>query len=190
MSRKIDLSDPSKLTRDELLYLRDREQLHLLPGYDQRGSEDRLGNDYAAVNPGDVNTLGLFNRTDGNTDGDDASPLLEGGGVVSSSRPVAGLLTDDELLAELSRRGVLALPTPAPTVDAATGLPTAVPPDGDDDGDSDDDGDGGDGDDEGDQYSSMVKRELKDELRRRGMEVGGNVDELRDRLRANDAESE
>jgi len=44
--------------------------------------------------------------------------------------------------------------------------------------------------DEGDQYDAMNAAQLKDELQARGLTVGGKVAELRDRLRADDADEE
>ena len=43
---------------------------------------------------------------------------------------------------------------------------------------------------EGDEYDAMTSPELKAELKSRGLTVGGKVDELRDRLRADDVDGE
>lgn len=39
---------------------------------------------------------------------------------------------------------------------------------------------------DGDQYDAMTAPQLKDELKARGLAVGGKVDDLRERLRADD----
>lgn len=47
-----------------------------------------------------------------------------------------------------------------------------------------------DDDEEGDEYDEMSLTDLKAELKDRGLPVSGKVDELRERLRADDAEPE